>query len=147
MQDDAPPRPPENRLSAAARPPRRRHLLGFAFSGVVAFVVDAGVLSALMALLGIDPVLARIPSFLAAVATTWAINRTVTFRTSRPPSLGEFLGYLSAMAVGLVINYAVFVGTLAVSALAASLPVLALVPATLAGMVANFLSSRHILDR
>lgn len=131
---------------AARSRERRRHIAGFAVAGGIAFLVDAGVLTLAVGL-GLRPELARLPSFLAAVVTTWAINRRFTFRTTRPPDLGEFLRYLSAMMLGLAINYAVFVLVLNASARAAALPVLALVPATLCGMAANFLTSRRILHR
>lgn len=126
---------------------RTRQMLGFAVAGAVGFLVDAGVLTLGASLLGLPPALARVPSFLAAVVTTWAINRRLTFRSSRPPSLAEFLHYLSAMLLGLAINFAVFLIVLWLSDSAAALPVLALVPATLCGMAANFLTSRMILDR
>jgi putative flippase GtrA len=124
-----------------------RHVIGFVIAGGVAFLVDAGVLTFAVSALGLMPELARLPSFLAAVVTTWLINRRYTFRTSRPASLAEFLSYLSAMAIGLAVNYSVFVAVLRVSAAAAAVPVLALVPATLSGMVVNFLTSRRILHR
>lgn len=125
----------------------RRHLIGFAVAGGVGFLADAGVLTVAVSALGLRPELARVPSFLAAVVTTWLINRHHTFRTSRPASLAEFTHYLSAMAVGLAVNYGVFVAVLRLSETAAAVPALALVPATLAGMVVNFLTSRRILNK
>lgn len=131
----------------ALRRERWRQIGGFAISGGLAFVVDAGVLSLGVSVLGWPAELARVPSFLAAVVTTWLLNRRYTFRTARPPGIGEFLAYLSAMAAGLAVNYAVFVAVLRWSDLAAGMPVLALVPATLAGMVVNFVTARRILGR
>ncbi|MDH3265071.1 MAG: GtrA family protein [Paracoccaceae bacterium] len=124
-----------------------RHVTGFAIAGGLAFLVDAGVLTFAVSALDLRPEVARVPSFLAAVVTTWLINRRYTFRTSRAPSLAEFLRYLWAMSVGLAVNYAVFVTVLHLSDTAAALPVLALVPATLSGMVVNFLTSRRILHK
>ncbi len=141
-QDDPPPGPQDGRRNGLPR-----QLAGFAVAGGIAFVVDAGVLTLGTAILGLMPEIARIPSFLCAVLTTWMLNRTLTFRTTRPPRIAEFLSYLSAMALGLAINYAVFVAVIRASDLATAWPVLALVPATLAGMVVNFLTSRRILDR
>ncbi|MAE90913.1 GtrA family protein [Salipiger bermudensis] len=138
--------PVSERSRQTAAGERRRHLGGFALAGLAGFGVDAGVLSALLGL-GLSPGLARVPSFVAAVLTTWAINRTLTFRTSTRASLAEFLRYILAMGLGLAINYATFLLALRLSEAAAAQPVLALVPATAAGMVVNFLSSRHILHR
>lgn len=131
----------------ARREERRRHLAGFLAAGTIAFLVDAGLLTLLTAAFALAPELARVPSFLAAVATTWVLNRRYTFRTRQPPTVGEFLRYLSAMMLGLAINYAVFLIVLRMSATAEEIPALALVPATLCGMAANFLTSRRILHR
>ncbi|MBU2963180.1 GtrA family protein [Citreicella sp. C3M06] len=124
----------------------RRHLGGFLVAGGLGFVADAAVLT-LGTMAGLPPALARVPSFLVAVLLTWAVNRKLTFRTSAAPGVREFLHYLAAMALGLGINYAVFVAVLAAAPLAQGWPVLALIPATAAGMIANFLSARHVLNR
>lgn len=125
---------------------RLRHLGGFALAGAAGFAVDAAVLSSGVAL-GLPPALARVPSFLAAVATTWRLNRAVTFRTSTPPSVREFAAFVAAMSLGLAINGGVFLLVLALSDTARAAPVLALVPATATGMLANFVTARRILDR
>ncbi|WP_417742686.1 GtrA family protein [Salipiger sp.] len=138
--------PVSERSRQTAAGTRRRHLGGFALAGLAGFCVDAGVLSALLAL-GCPAGLARVPSFLAAVLTTWAINRTLTFRTSAAPTWAEFLRYILAMGFGLAINYATFLLVLRLSETASAQPVLALVPATAAGMGVNFLGSRRILHR
>ena len=62
-----------------------------------------------------------------------------TFNMTRPLT--------AAMGLGLALNYATFLLVLRLSETASAQPVLALVPATAAGMVVNFLSSRHILHR
>ncbi len=134
-------------LDDRRKPERLRNVLGFVFAGAVGFVVDAAVLTFSVSVLGLEPVAGRVPSFLAAVVTTWLLNRRYSFRTSRAPSLREFATYLSAMALGLAANFAVFAGVIRLSLFAADLPILALVPATLSGMVINFLTSRRILDR
>ncbi len=118
----------------------------FALAGGTGFVVDAAILQAGVAL-GLAPGVARVPSFLAAVATTWIMNRSFTFRTAKAPSWREFFHYLFAMSFGLVVNYAVFLAVIWASDLARDWPVLALIPATLAGMVLNFVTSRIILGR
>ena len=123
-----------------------RHIGGFVAVGAFAFLVDAAVLLAGMAL-GLGAAAARVPSFLAAAGTTWYLNRTFTFQTKSRASLGEFFGYLGAMALGLAVNYGTFVLVIYASDLASEMPVLALVPATLAGMALNFLTSRRILAR
>ena len=120
--------------------------LKFAIVGAIAFVVDAALL--LIAIQGLNwpPEGARILSFLGAVTTTWYLNRTFTFATQAAPSVAEFTSYVLAMSFGLAVTYAVFVAVIRLNDIAGTYPVLALVPATLAGMVINFLFSRRILD-
>jgi len=123
---------------------RKRQIYGFALAGSLALVVDAVVLSAGVAI-GLPVIYARIPSFLVAVLTTWHLNRSFTFQTKKPRSVREFIHYLSAMSFGWFINLAVFVVVIFVSDLARGIPALALIPAAAAGMIVNFLTSRHIL--
>ena len=118
----------------------------FALAGATGFVVDGTILTAGVAL-GLTPGLARVPSFLAAVATTWIMNRSFTFRTAKRASWAEFMQYLFAMSFGLAVNYAVFLAVIWAWDLARDWPVIALVPATLAGMILNFITSRLILSR
>ena len=120
----------------------RRQVKRFALTGAVGFAVDASILAAGIAL-GLPAWLARIPAVLAAVATTWRINREKTFRTSAPPTLREFTTYLAAMSLGLGINGGLFLAMLWIGAD----PAVALVVASSAATVANFLTSRHLLDR
>lgn len=120
--------------------------LKFAIVGSIAFVVDAALLLIAVEVLHWAPEVARILSFLGAVTTTWYLNRSFTFATQAAPSVKEFVSYVLAMSFGLAVNYAVFVVVIRLNDIASAYPVLALVPATLAGMVINFLFSRRILD-
>lgn len=126
--------------------PEFRKVGGFAFAGGIAFIVDASILSLIIGL-GMRAEFARLVSFIFAVAVTWYLNRSFTFQTTEKPSLREFFSYLLAMSLGLVLNYAVFVVAINISYLAQNFPALALIPATLAGMIVNFVTSRSILDR
>ena len=129
-------------MTTRGRPKTRRRIGGFALAGAIGFAVDAGVLSAGLAL-GLGPGAARAPSFLAAVLTTWGINRRLTFETRAAASLREFGAYLAAMSLGLSINLAVYLACVWIGVPA----VAALVPATGAGMLANYLGARRVLGR
>lgn len=123
-----------------------RHIIGFSIAGLAAFFVDAGVYLA-FAGLGFAPALARVPSIFAAILMTWGFNRRWTFRTSEPASLSEFVKYVGAMGIGLVVNYSVFLGLMTFSATARAFPLMPLAVATVAAMALNFLSARYLLDR
>lgn len=119
-----------------------KRLFRFAVSGTAGFLVDAGLLAALVTGLDLNPYLARIPSFLSAVTTTWLINRYWTFADRRGRHAGaEWRRYLLAMSVGAAVNYGVYALLLATVALVAAWPVLGVAAGSLAAMVVNFASS------
>lgn len=120
----------------------------FAVSGVLGLGVDTAVLYGLMAV-GLPFAVARLLSFLAAATFTWAFNRRVTFQTgeTRPPSWREWAHYLAAMAVGGLVNYGVSLGAFHAFDTVQTYPVLALALGSVAGMLLNFVSARHLLSR
>ncbi len=122
--------------------------LRFGVSGVAGFLVDAGVLALLTAVAGLNPYLARLPSFLAAATTTWLINRYWTFADRRGKDRGrEWRRYLLAMLVGGLVNYAVYALLVATVATVARWPVLGVAAGSLAGMMVNYLSSSRWIFR
>lgn len=120
----------------------RAQLLRFALSGVAGFLVDASVLWIALHL-GLGYFVGRIPSFLAAVWTTWRINRRFTF-AGRPKlsAWQEWWRYLAAMSAGACINYSAYSVTVLTLPHTSELPFIGLVVGSLAGMVVNFISAR-----
>lgn len=123
-------------------------VLRFGVAGLIGFVVDAAVLHSLIAATGLNPYLARLPSFLAAATATWLINRYWAFADRRGDRLlREWLHYLLAMAGGGGVNYGVYSALLLGSELVRAWPVLGVAAGSLAGMVTNYLSSRWLIFR
>jgi len=122
--------------------------LRFGISGVLGLGVDTLALHGLMAL-GLGFAWARGLSFLVAATFTWLFNRRHTFaqRQPVPPSWGEWLRYLGAMAVGGVVNYGASLWAYQALAPARAWPVIALALGSAAGMVFNFLSARYLVFR
>lgn len=117
-------------------------LLRFAVVGVLGFLVDAGVLTLLVGPAGIDPYLARVPSFLAAATATWLCNRYWTFADRRGRErLAELRRWLLAMAGGGLVNYGVYAALLATVPAVQAWPVLGVAAGSLAGMLVNFATS------
>jgi putative flippase GtrA len=83
-------------------------LLRFGVVGVVGFIVDAGVLVALVQLLGIAPLPARIASFLIAASVTFVLNQRFTFRLNDGFSMKRWLSYLLTTAVGACVNVGIY---------------------------------------
>jgi putative flippase GtrA len=122
-------------------------LLRFGVGGVLGFLVDSGVLYALLAA-GLGPYAARVPSFLCAATATWLVNRYWTFADRRSDRGGAEWGrYVLAMVVGGALNYAVYALLVAQSDLVRAWPVLGVAAGSLAGMVVNFLSSWFLVFR
>lgn len=111
----------------------------FAIAGGAGFVVDTAILYALKGVLG--PYGARAISFVCAVATTWAINRSFAFKgqSANLPVWREFLHYFAAMILGGAVNYGVYAVLVALIPLVASQPVLGVAAGVAAGMFVNFL--------
>ncbi|WP_312240045.1 GtrA family protein [Pantoea sp.] len=122
-----------------------KELFLFGIAGVIGFVVDAGVLYLLKPVLGIYA--GRIVSFFMAVLMTWIFNRNVTFRqcSAGRGLMAEFVHYLSLMIVGGAINLGVYYLLIGHYALFHQWPVAAVAAGSVAGMAANFLSSRFLL--
>ncbi len=122
-----------------------KQLVQFALAGTVGYFVDASVL--LLAAPHFGPYMGRVISFLAAVLTTWLINRSLTFRHQRGdgPMHHEVALYaLTALGGGAVnlASYSLLVYLFELSAL--WLPV-AVALGSLAGMTVNFWLNRRFV--
>lgn len=123
-------------------------LFRFAVGGAIGFLVDTGVLYALLAWSGLGPYGARVPSFLAAATATWLVNRHWTFADRRTGEAGlEWGRWLVAMVVGGVLNYLAYAALMAGSETVRDWPVLGVAAGSLAGMTVNFLSANYWIFR
>jgi putative flippase GtrA len=123
-----------------------RQFLSFAAVGVVGFVVDASALYFAMHVLGAGLYGGRLLSYLAAATTTWALNRSYTFRTQRSHNkFAEWGRFLGANAVGGLVNYATYAILVTWVPMAAAHPVLGVAAGSIAGLTVNFLLSRRVV--
>lgn len=121
-----------------------RQVIGFLIAGSLGFAVDAGVVSLLVHGLGWNPYAARVVSFLCAVATTFVVNRHYSFSAAgRRPLKRQAAHYLVAMIGGFVVNYGLYALLVHHFAAVRDWPVLGVAAGSIAGMVVNFVSSRH----
>ena len=119
----------------------------FGVVGTSGFVVDTGVL---YAMLGLDfgPYLGRIPAYLAAATTTWGLNRIWTFQARNSGSAGrQWALFVAVNLLGFALNYGTYAACIAFLPVAAAHPVLAVAAGSLAGMVSNFFLSRALVFR
>lgn len=89
----------------------QREILLFAVGGVIALVIDGGIVQLLVGVVGWNPYLARVFSFLIAATFTWWWSRHYTFaaRQSNRSAHAEWLHWMGLMSIGAVINYGVYV--------------------------------------
>ena len=116
-----------------------RLFIRFALFGSFAFLVDASLYALLGNLLHL-PWLQKVVGFGGGVTTTYLLNSLFTFRSGL--SLSRYGFYVLSQLGGLAVNLAAFLMALR---LVTTLP--ALVLATLAGLVVNFLAARRVLHR
>ena len=121
-----------------------RHGLGFVFSGALAFLTDAVVLT-LLTHAGLHPIVARLFAISIAMVVGWRAHRRFTFGLTTPPLFREFLRYAAVGWIAAAINYGVFV--LIVLAWPATLPLYALVASSLVAMVFAYLGMRFAAFR
>lgn len=87
-----------------------REVTLFAAGGVLGLLVDATIVQALVGMMGWNPYLARVLSFLVAATVTWWWNRSYTFsdRRSDRAAHAEWLHWLGLMGFGALVNYGVY---------------------------------------
>jgi putative flippase GtrA len=123
-----------------------KKLLRFGIVGALGFLVDAGMLAALLALTPAGPFLARAIAIAVALVSTWLMNRSFTFGASRHSLAVEGFRYGSVGLTSAVVNYLIYAGLLI------SVPILqplaALVIASIAAMAFSFFGySRFVFRR
>ena len=119
----------------------------FSIAGTIGFVVDVGVLYLLKEVLG--PYLGRLVSFVAAVATTFAFNRWITFAAQYAGGrlLVAFRNYFMAMLGGGFVNYATYAALIATQPLVAATPVIGVAAGSIAGLAVNFMLANNLVFR
>lgn len=124
--------------------PRGVELIGFIAAGAAGFIVDTSVLYfGLWLSLGL--IIGRIVSFLAAVTTTWIINRRYTFALTSRPSFREWWAYLIANGSGALVNLASYF--VLVTLVRGCPPVLGVMVGSICGLGINYIFSKIVLAR
>ena len=119
-----------------------RRFLTFAAVGVVGFVVDASVLYFAI-WVGVGPRMGRVFSYLAAVTTTWALNRAYTFTTPSGRGLwSEWAHFSLSQLGGATANLGVYFVLIHSSAFVAAYPVVGVAIGSLSGLAINYLVAR-----
>lgn len=125
----------------------RREAGLFFVGGVIGFVVDAGVVQALVSWAGWNAYLARLLSFLLAATATWWWNRQYTFahRASGRPLHMEWLHWMGLMTAGALVNYAAYAAMLMGFPSLHRWPAVAVAAGSVVAALVNFSTARGVL--
>jgi putative flippase GtrA len=140
------PADPTNLTASARLQPTFGQFLRFACVGALTFFVDAGVLTAVLALLPGRFYLGRVVSYLAAASAGWWLNRRFTFAAGGA-RWRQWLRYLIANLSGGAANYLVYAALIAIVPLCRAYPVIAVAAGSMTGLVLNFAASRRFVFR
>lgn len=126
--------------------PVLRRLPGFVIVGAIGFLVDAGILTALVTGFGVGHYVARTISFTVAVTATWHMNRRWVFeRVTAHRSSREYTAYLVVQVIGAVINLSIYVAVIELVPRLAETPVIPLALGAAVALLFNFgASSRFV---
>lgn len=138
-------------MSGEPDPPVASQFLRFAGVGAAGFFVDEGVLALMINFVGLNAFQGRVISILCAMTFTWWGNRTLTFSEHAAKGtasvIGEWLRYISANAVGAVLNYSTFAAIKGFAPVPFDNPYLATAVGVAVGLIFNFTLSRTLVFR
>ena len=117
--------------------PSLQRFASFTTVGIVGFIVDAGILSALVHVWEWPHYAARALSFAAAVTVTWSLNRRWVFARTNDATR-EYGAYLGVQAIGAFLNLGTYVVTILFFPSLARVPVLPLTVGAAVGFFFNY---------
>lgn len=120
----------------------------FGMVGAAGFAVDYLVLHAMVQVFGLNAFSGRLVSFPVAVAATWLLNRTFTFRhrTSHGPVRQAML-YVAVQGAGGVANYGAYSAAIFAAPQLSHMLAIPLAIGSAAGLCLTFLGSKHLAFR
>ena len=120
----------------------------FVLAATVGFVVDAGVVTALVRLLGWGPWEGRFVSFPLAVTSTWLLNRRYAFRgTGHSDRRVEFAAYWAIQLAGAAVNFGIYGLCLRSAPALREFPFVPVALGGIAAMLFNFTVARSTVYR
>ena len=120
----------------------------FCCVGGAGFCVNSAALMALVHVAGADPILAWPLSAVAAILTTFELNRRWAFRGAGAERYGMALAaYAGVQSLGLACNFAVYAGCYVLLPPPLNAPLLCLVAASAAALSLNYAGASRVVFR
>ena len=140
------------RLKAAAPALHGSYFARFCIVGTGGFTVDESILAVLHFGLGVDRYTARLVSIGCAATFTWWGNRRLTFHQHAAQGgfaalVREWARFISANAVGVVVNYSIYLALVTFGRGYFANPLLATVAGVAVGLGFNFTLSKYFVFR
>lgn len=122
--------------------------LRFCCVGGAGFFVNAAALMGLVHLAGVDPFVAWPLSAVAAILTTFELNRRWAFRSGGAERYGAALAtYAGVQSLGLACNFAVYAGCYVLLPPPLNAPLFCLVAASAAALAFNYAGASRVVFR
>jgi putative flippase GtrA len=120
--------------------------LRFALVGAAGFVVDVAAVYAIIAVLELAPIAARVPAFFVAASFTWYLNRRFTFadRACNRP-ISQWLRFLVVNAGGGLVNLVTSTLVLLLLGPGLAVPLIAVATGSLSGLLFNYSGSVRLV--
>jgi putative flippase GtrA len=126
----------------------RKSFTLFVIAATVGFIIDAGVVTALVRWLAWGPWQGRFVSFPLAVTATWLLNRRYAFRgTGGSDRRVEYAAYWAIQLAGAVVNFGIYGLCLHAAPVLARWPFVPVAIGGLAAMLFNFAVARSTVYR
>lgn len=119
-----------------------KQLPSFAVVGAIGFIVDAGILSALVQGAAWSHYSGRAVSFAAAVTVTWYLNRRWVFAPTANRTR-EYGSYFGVQTIGAIINLGTYALAIAVVPALGRLPVVPLAIGSALAMLFNYSAAKR----
>jgi putative flippase GtrA len=119
----------------------------FCCVGAIGFLIDGLICQALYLNFLISPIYARVFSIFCSMNFSWITNRKFSFKVSYKKTFREWFSYMSALSLGILINYIVFLVSLYFLGHSSFNIWLSLIFGSISGLFFNFNFARYIFEQ
>jgi putative flippase GtrA len=119
----------------------------FCCIGAVGFLIDGLICQLLFLKFFISPVYARIISVFCSMNFSWIMNRKLSFKVHYKKTFKEWVSYMSALSLGILVNYTIFLVSLNFLGHSSFNIWLSLILGSISGLFFNFNFASYIFEQ
>jgi len=119
----------------------------FCCIGVIGFLIDGLICQVLFLKFFISPVYARVFSVFCSMNFSWIANRSLSFKVGYKKTFKEWISYVSALSLGILVNYIIFLISLNFLGHSSFNIWFSLVLGSISGLFFNFNFASYIFER